>query len=239
MGLSESETVFIASFTSFISICWTELGHQIQKRCSLPEEMAEHIVSLIHSLLIIVMTGECLRKERPYFDYKQKTNMYEELCLFVSLGYFLYDTCNWEFRGDVSRIILSHHICTLFGMLQALSDKTSGAACLMCLLILEGGNPLLHNRRLIMIAGHIRSGLIYQVIECSFFIFFFLFRFVLGLRFFNFLIATKAPHYMRMTGTMMLMISIVFFKKMLEHLISKVVYVYSYLKKIRFKNKPS
>ncbi|KAF6205429.1 hypothetical protein GE061_019601 [Apolygus lucorum] len=224
--LEDGEIVTVVITVSTLSYLWTLMDDILQKRYHMGREDSENILSLGHAIVTLQLMDSNLKHLDPAtFNPTNKSKLLEELGMIFSCSYFLYDTFRWKFRGPASKIMLCHHICSIFAIVNNLAGKCWGTHGNMALLVLEGSNPLLHLRRILIGEGLQSNKLIYKITEWAFLLSFIFFRFGLGVQYVIFIRYSNAPNYLVKTAYMLFAISSVFLVRIVIILKAKILAV--------------
>ena len=107
-------------------------------------DMRNRIVSFVHGLLIMLMSGY-----NTYFAHSQcgeGNNTYEELIMAIGCGYFLYDLTAMAFLGLLDSQMLIHHCICITGLGFGLFTGNAADILVGCTFITEISNPAMHIR---------------------------------------------------------------------------------------------
>lgn len=147
------------------------------------------------------------------------TNL-QKFILVWSLGYFLFDL-GWCLAYQTeTKLMISHHLCSIVALWVMLRKETSGGQATCCLGALEITNPFLQARWFVRTFGHHKTPL-FNSVEIVYVTLFLFIRIVLGTYYlFVVIIHGNALEYLVITAALYV-ISWLFVFKILQYMQSK------------------
>lgn len=173
-----------SDFTSTILVSifsWT-LGYFALRRLlsSKTPEYSCRLITLVHGLVAsTVGMNQCFLNENPFEHPDWITNDTQNILLIFSLGYFIFDLTWCSYYRTETRLMIMHHIYSIYTLKGILSKGYSGAQASCSIGCMEITNPLLQLRWFLRSEGYHKT-LTFFFVEVSFFILFFTFRLIIG-----------------------------------------------------------
>ncbi|XP_018570373.1 transmembrane protein 136-like [Anoplophora glabripennis] len=149
----------------------------------LPRKSPEYccrIITFIHGLLVaFIGINQCFLIDSPFDHPEWRTSYMQSFVLVASLGYFIHDL-EWCFRYQrEDKLMIAHHIYSVFALFRMLFKGYSGAQATCALGSMEITNPFLQMRWFIRSEGMYPSAL-FTSVEITFIIVFVAIRILLG-----------------------------------------------------------
>ncbi|KAJ8919251.1 hypothetical protein NQ315_003834 [Exocentrus adspersus] len=152
-------------------------------RLLLPNKSAEYccrIITFIHGLLVaFIGINQCFLIDSPFDHPDWVTTHTQSLVMLASLGYFIHDL-EWCIRYQTEeKLMMAHHVYSVFAIFRMLVKGTSGAQATCALGSMEITNPFLQLRWFIRSEG-LYPSVLFNAVETTFMIVFVAIRIVLG-----------------------------------------------------------
>jgi hypothetical protein len=138
------------------------------------------ILSFWHgAITAFIGINQCFLIDTPFDHPEWRTTNSQRFLMVCSLGYFIHDL-GWVLIYDRgSKLMIAHHIYSVFALNRMLHKHYSGAQATCALGSMEISNPMLQSRWFLRSEGYYPS-VFYTSVEITFMIVFFLVRIVLG-----------------------------------------------------------
>lgn len=152
-------------------------------RLLLPRKSSEYccrIITFIHGLLVaFIGVNQCFLIDSPFDHPEWRTSYMQSFVMVASLGYFIHDL-EWCIKHQKEeKLMIAHHIYSVFALFRMLFKGYSGAQATCALGSMEITNPLLQLRWFIRSEGMYPS-VLFTSVETTFMIIFVAIRIVLG-----------------------------------------------------------
>lgn len=149
----------------------------------LPKKSPEYnsrLIALVHgSVAAIIGLNQCFLNENPFEHPEWLTSGIQQWLMVFSLGYFVFDLIWCLYYQTETKLMIVHHIYSIFAIRSILCKGRSGAEATCSLGMMEVTNPILQTRWFLRSEGFHKTFLFYFV-EVVFLFLFFLIRIVVG-----------------------------------------------------------
>ena len=165
----------IASWSFMLTVSHLTLHINISRKSLL--DLRKRVVSVSHGLfslwysITVIMQGDELGSHITDF---------QEICLTISAGYFIYDTVVLYMSDLHGTPIMIHHFSSAFISLYVLHVETGASDLIYSIFIFECTNPLFHLKAILTILNQ-QGAKVYLIAELTYFFCYFVTRLGLGL----------------------------------------------------------
>ncbi|RZC41807.1 TRAM LAG1 CLN8 domain containing protein [Asbolus verrucosus] len=138
------------------------------------------VISFWHGVVsAFVGINQCFLIDTPFDHPEWRTTSSQKFLMVCSLGYFIHDLIWCFLYQRESKLMIAHHVYSVFALQRMLYKNNSGAQATCALGSMEITNPMLQIRWFLRSEGYYPSTL-FTSVELTFMLLFFLVRIVLG-----------------------------------------------------------
>uniref|UniRef100_A0A0A9XJP4 Transmembrane protein 136 n=1 Tax=Lygus hesperus TaxID=30085 RepID=A0A0A9XJP4_LYGHE len=148
MGVSTLAALFyVITSTSVLTTLWYSLYIVLKRRYNLEGEYTTRIIAAFHGGLCVVLAAICLANgPNPLYSPGEPNTVMQIITMQISVGYFVYDFVWCVIYQPEPKIMLIHHLASIFAMSYIIILGRSGAEAIGGLCSMEVTNPLLQSR---------------------------------------------------------------------------------------------
>lgn len=172
--------LYVVTSTGFLTGLWYSLYKTLKSRYRLEGEYTARIIAAFHGAVCVVLATICMAQGSDPLNKPGESNTpLETLTLQISVGYFVYDFVWCVKYQPEPKIMLLHHLASIFAMCYITILGRSGPEAIGGLCSMEVTNPLLQARWFLKHHNQ-KNTYLYWIVEYLFFGMFISVRLVYG-----------------------------------------------------------
>ncbi len=214
----------VLTVTALMSVFWLLLTIFALRRWGSHKEYASRIVSLVHAVLSVIVTGFRLYQDYGTPNGRINVDMSgdQQVAVLVTGSYFVVDTLGMFFFDYFDFRFLMHHIGAGGSLFWTVFAQTNGYEMVFTVFILELSNPFMHGRWLLLHSNFPATNWLFRVCEEGFFVTFGLCRVIVGPVLVYSIVVGTGPLFWKIAGIGVLVVSAHFFLSAVRNRLSDV-----------------
>ncbi|BES94369.1 Transmembrane protein 136 [Nesidiocoris tenuis] len=202
---------YVITSTSVMTAVWYSLYQTLKTRFNLDGEYTTRIIAGFHGALCVLLAFACMSRGLNPLQRPGEPNTWMEIITMqISVGYFVYDFLWCVKYQPEPKIMLVHHLASIFAMCYIIVLGRSGAEAIGGLCSMEITNPVLQARWFLRYYDK-KNTYLFIFVEYSFFAMFLSVRLIYGsLLLHAVIMSEKTNVIVKMVTTSLFLISLAF-----------------------------